>query len=55
MEFPISRERLQKIAGELEAAETEKWIQSVIETIKNQILLKAYDESPNRSPSLAPC
>jgi hypothetical protein len=53
MEFPISRERLQKIAGELEAAETEKWIQSVIETIKNQILLKAYDESPNRSPSLA--
>ena len=53
MEFPVTRERLQKIAGELEAAETEKWIQDVIEHVKTKMLIKAYHESPNHSTSLA--
>jgi hypothetical protein len=49
IQFPICRERLQRIAAEIEEVETKKSIQLLVEQLSWNIIAKAYTESRNRS------
>jgi hypothetical protein len=49
IQFPISRERLEKIAAEIEEVETEKSIQLIVQQLSWNIIAKAYIETHNRS------
>lgn len=50
MEFPISRHRLQTIAKEFEEAQTQTFINDLIDHIKTLIIVKAYTDSPEKAP-----
>jgi hypothetical protein len=52
MNFPISRERLQNIAKEFEEAQIQKYINSIVDYIKELIIIKAYTDSPKQNPQL---
>jgi hypothetical protein len=51
MQFPITRERLQNLSKEFEEAQIKKFINIVVECVKHSILVKAYDDSPNKTPT----
>ena len=51
MQFPMTRERLQNLSKEFEEAQTQKFINILVENIKHSILVKAYNDSPNKTPT----
>jgi hypothetical protein len=51
MQFPITRERLQNLSKEFEEDQTQKFITILVENIKHSILMKAYHDSPNKTPT----
>lgn len=47
----MTRQRLQTISKEFEEAQTQKFVNILVENVKHAILVKAYNDSPNKTPS----
>ena len=46
-----SRETLQSFSKEFEESQTQQFINNIVEDVKNSILVKAYNDSPNKTPT----